>query len=85
MTEDLSGWQPARPPERKVLEGGTVRSLAARRGRHLAGLFEVASPDPDLWRYMPDGPFETEPAFRRWLERAEASEDPLFFTIAVQA
>ncbi len=35
----------------------------------------------ELWRYLFNGPYDSEPEFAEWLSSREKSEDPLFFTI----
>lgn len=36
---------------------------------------------PDVWTYLPDGPYESLEDYRRSLEAAEMSVDPIYFTI----
>jgi RimJ/RimL family protein N-acetyltransferase len=48
-------------------------------------LYEVSHPpggDPAIWTYLPDGPYESPAAMLSALEDAQASGDPLFFTLA---
>ena len=48
-------------------------------------LFAISHPphgDPEIWTYLPDGPYESADAYRCALTRAAASDDPLFFTLA---
>jgi RimJ/RimL family protein N-acetyltransferase len=35
----------------------------------------------ELWRYLFNGPYDSELEFAKWLSSREKSEDPLFFTI----
>jgi RimJ/RimL family protein N-acetyltransferase len=39
--------------------------------------------DPGLWTYLPDGPYAGVDQMRDALRAAEASEDPLFFTLVL--
>ena len=73
----------ARRPERQVIEGRFVRLEPLDPGGHGASLWrETHGPDKDaLWRYLFEGPFADERAFRAHLTRKAASEDPLFFAI----
>ncbi len=34
-----------------------------------------------MWTYLPYGPFADDEEYRRWLEQASRSDDPLFFAI----
>ena len=40
--------------------------------------------DPGLWTYLPGGPYRDAGEMREALEPAEASEDPLFFTLVLR-
>ena len=86
MSEDLKNWQPRPRPERKVLEGRYVRLEPLSASKHGDGLYEAATADSDSrFRWL----FETAPdsreAFQPWLEKVEASEDPLFFVVIDKA
>jgi RimJ/RimL family protein N-acetyltransferase len=77
---------PARPPERRALQGSYVLlrpvdpnadAPALWQGSHDGG-GEAAS----VWTYMPYGPFAGVDAMRGWLEIVGRSDDPLFLTVA---
>src|SRR5258708_38844545 len=74
-------WQPARPLSRVALEGELVRLELVDVARHSCQLFAAQSSAPDLWGYLPYGPFESVAAFRVWLTERTASSDPLFYAI----
>jgi RimJ/RimL family protein N-acetyltransferase len=81
--DDLAGWAPARAPAPRRLDGRRVRLEPVDPARHADALLDAAQgpgSDPDLWRYLPYGPFDG-PAFRARLERDAASLDPLFLTV----
>ena len=80
---DLSNWKPRPRPERRVLEGRFVRLEPLDIARHGDGLFSASTmEDADArFRYLPDVPPASREAFRPWLEKAAASEDPLFFAV----
>jgi RimJ/RimL family protein N-acetyltransferase len=52
-------------------------------GRHAAELFDANRADASgrMWTYLAYGPFDTFDAYRAWVERMSASEDPLFFAV----
>ena len=61
-----------------------VRPIDARADA--APLYAASHPpegDVAIWAYLPDGPYESADDFRRMLAWAEASDDPLFFTLAL--
>ena len=54
---------------------------------HGDGLYEASSVADagERFRWLPDVPPESRAAFQPWLDRVEASEDPLFFTVIDKA
>ena len=59
-----------------------VRPLdAAADARSLHSASHPPDGDPDIWTYLPYGPFEDVAALEGTLRAAEASEDPLFFAL----
>ncbi|RUV70160.1 MAG: N-acetyltransferase [Mesorhizobium sp.] len=87
MSENLKNWQPRPRPQRKVLEGRTVRLEPLNAEQHGDGLFDASSvPDIDgRFAWLFDYPPESRVAFQPWLDKAEASEDPLFFAVIDKA
>ncbi len=81
MSDDLRNWTPRPRPERKALEGRYVRLEPLSAARHDDGLFAAATEGDADHRFRWLG--ETTPAsraeFQPWLEKVEASEDPLYF------
>ena len=78
MSEDL------KRPERVTLEGRYVKIAPLDAASHAPALY-AGSRDPELWRYLFNGPYTNEMDFRIWLESREKSDDPLFFTILDKA
>lgn len=79
--EDLSNWKPRPKPERVVLDGRYVRLEPLSAAHHGDGLYGAATEGDADTRFLWLG--ETTPKsredFQPWLEKVEASEDPLFF------
>ncbi|HTU85950.1 MAG TPA: GNAT family protein [Solirubrobacteraceae bacterium] len=78
-------WRPARRPERSAIPGHHVllRPLdAAADAEELYAESHPPAGDPGLWTYLPDGPYADADEMREALKQAEASEDPLFYTLA---
>lgn len=87
MDADLKSWTPRPRPERKVLEGRYARLEPLDAAPHGDGLFEASTvADADArFRYLPDLPPQDRAAFQPWLDKAQVSEDPLFFAVIDKA
>jgi RimJ/RimL family protein N-acetyltransferase len=76
-------WRAPVAPPREALRGRycTVEPLDV--ARHTADLHAANRQDREgrNWTYLPYGPFETEAAYRPWVEKAAAGSDPLFQSI----
>jgi len=87
MQRDLSAWTPRERPRRAPLEGRYVRLEPLEAARHGDGLYAASStPDADtrfLW-LGERGP-SSRADFQAWLEKAEASADPLYFVVIDKA
>ena len=79
------GWHPAKAPRRVALEGELVRLEPAEVSRHGDDLYAAQANAPEIWEYLPDGPFAGEREFREWLAASVAKDDPLFFAIVDRA
>jgi len=84
--DEALAWTPARPPERAILAGATVRLEPVDPHSHAAALFAAGHDERDihLWDYMSVGPFPDQDAFTAWLQTAAAPSDPLYFTVIDQ-
>jgi RimJ/RimL family protein N-acetyltransferase len=87
VTTDLKNWQARPRPAREPLEGRYIRLEPLSAAMHGDGLYEASSVADagDRFRWLPDYPPESRAAFQPWLDKAEASEDPLFFTVIDKA
>jgi RimJ/RimL family protein N-acetyltransferase len=77
-------WRPVPRPERAVLEGRHVRLRPVEAIADAEALYAESHPpagDPDLWTYLPSGPYRDAADYREDLVDAERSVDPLFFTL----
>ncbi len=83
MSDDLKNWQPRPRPERKTVEGRHVRLEPLDAGKHGDDLYEASTVADAGQRFtwLPDYPPENRAAFQPWLEKAQASADPLFFAV----
>lgn len=84
---DLANWTTRPRPQRITLEGRFVRLEPLSAARHGDGLFAASTvADADQrFRYLFEYPPENRAAFQPWLDKVEASEDPLFFAVIDKA
>jgi len=87
MQDDLKNWQPRSRPARIVLEGRYVRLEPLNAARHGDGLYAASSVADagSRFAWLPEIPPQSRAEFQAWLDKAEASEDPLYFAIIDQA
>ena len=78
-------WKPAKPPERRALEGSLVRLEPVDPDRHGVALFTSSEAAPEIWTHLAYGPFPNQAVFTSWLEDRAATEDPLFYAIVDRA
>jgi RimJ/RimL family protein N-acetyltransferase len=78
-------WKPAKPPDRRKLEGSLVRLEPVDPDRHSAALFTSSEAAPEIWTHLAYGPFPNQAAFTGWLEDRAATKDPLFYAILDRA
>jgi RimJ/RimL family protein N-acetyltransferase len=79
----VHGWTPPPRPPRSVLSGAYCRVEPLDAARHAADLFDANRRDTAgrMWTYLAYGPFDTFDAYRTWVERMSAIDDPLFFAV----
>ncbi|MBV9464511.1 MAG: GNAT family N-acetyltransferase [Solirubrobacterales bacterium] len=81
-------WHPAARPGREALEGSHVLLRPLDAAADAESLFEESHPplaDPEVWTYLPDGPYRDAVEMRGALERSARSEDPLFYALVPRA
>lgn len=81
--EDLGNWTPRERPARAAMEGRTVRLEPLDAARHGDGLYEAAATEDrdERFRWLYDEAPESRAAFQPWLDKAAASDDPLYFAV----
>ncbi len=78
-------WRPVERPARVELRGSRVLVRPLRPAQDAQALYEVSHPpaaDPELWRYLPNGPYADVAAMEQALMVQASTVDPLFFTLA---
>ena len=73
-------WTPCERPGRSELQGRHVAMRPLSAAADTAPLHEASAGDPEIWKYLPYGPFESRAGLGELLSGFEASNDPLFFT-----
>lgn len=87
MYTDLANWTPRERPHRVAMEGHYVRLEPLDADRHGDALFAAsATADSDQrFRWLGEQPPRDRGTFQAWLERVEASQDPLWFVVIDKA
>ncbi|HEX4152316.1 MAG TPA: GNAT family protein [Steroidobacteraceae bacterium] len=87
ITRDLKGWAPRSRPNRTILDGRYCRLEPLDAARHGEDLFEASSvPDAaERFRWLFEYPPESRAGFQPWLDKAQSSDDPLFFAVLDKA
>ncbi|NGO74910.1 GNAT family N-acetyltransferase [Streptomyces sp. YC504] len=85
--EPVPGWTPRPAPARVALDGLYCRLEPLDPERHADELYAAyaSAPDGRNWTYLPDEPFESADAYRRWATAAARSADPLHYTVIDRA
>lgn len=89
VAEALPDWKPCPRPERIVTDGRYVRIEPLQTARHLGGLFQeaaVADTEAEVrFTWLPEVPPATRADLKVWMDKAEASPDPMFFALIDKA
>jgi RimJ/RimL family protein N-acetyltransferase len=83
-TMDLSHFPPRPLPGQSSLEGHGIRLEPFRAVDHGAELWSSLGGVPELWTYLPYGPFPDRASFDVWLAGREGGDDPRHMTILVE-
>ena len=81
--DDLKNWKPCARPTVDKIEGRFVNLERLSASRHGDGLFEAASMEDcnERFLWLPEYPPENRQSFQPWLDKAEASRDPLYYAV----
>jgi len=79
----LADWTPPRLPPRVSMPGWYAQ-LEPLEPRHIGELWAANRNAPEIWRYIPTGPFETEAAFAAWVNQVRIQPDPLQFAVRME-
>ena len=76
----LADWTPPSLPPRTVVEGRYVR-LEPLEHRHIPDLWDAHKDAPEVWRYIPSGPFSSEAELGAWVDKVRIEVDPMQFAV----
>jgi RimJ/RimL family protein N-acetyltransferase len=81
LGEAVPGWTPALRPSLEAMQGHRARLEPLDADAHAADLYRAFSADDAIWDYLPYGPFESAPAYDRWVRDTATGPDPMFYAI----
>ena len=87
LMRDLKNWTPRAKPARKILDGRYCRLEPIEASSHGEQLFEASTvaDAAERFRWLFEYPPRTREDFQSWLDKVEASEDPLVFAVVDRA
>jgi len=77
----VDGWSAARAPSGEVLQGTHVRLEPLSPERHAAQFYDKVADHPEVWTYMPWGPFSSMASFRRGLTQLAETPGYAYYAI----
>lgn len=77
---DLTGWTPPPFPPHTVLRG-RYATLEPLSRDHIAALWDAQKDAPEIWRYIPAGPFSDIDALGAWVDQVRTQPDPMQFAV----
>ncbi|MEM6387682.1 MAG: GNAT family protein [Pseudomonadota bacterium] len=77
---DLSDWTPPPYPPH-VVRQGRYAGLEPLTRAHVGALWEAHRGEPQVWQYIPAGPFGTEAELAAWVDRVRVLPDPQQYAV----
>ena len=78
-------WKPVPAPVPVTLRGRTVTLEPLDAARHAAALWQAVNGHDELWAWLPDGPYATEPDLLRAIEEKQSAAGAVFIAIVPAA
>ncbi|MGA2634001.1 MAG: GNAT family protein [Terracidiphilus sp.] len=78
-------WKPVPAPVPVTLRGRTVTLEPLDAARHAAALWQAVNGHDELWAWLPDGPYATEPDLLRAIEEKQSAAGAVFLAIVPAA
>jgi RimJ/RimL family protein N-acetyltransferase len=82
---DLRTWKGASGPTPVTLKGRYVTLEPLDAAEHTAAIWKAIEGHDELWAWLPEGPFATEPEFRAAVERKQSAPGFVFLAIVPNA
>lgn len=82
---DLANYKPRARPGDVTLQGRTGSVVKLDAQKHGADLWAEFEGHPEIWDYMPYGPFADAKAFAEWIEGRAVLDDPYVYAILDKA
>lgn len=77
----VESWTTPPHPNWDVLTGKYCQLERLNAEKHAALLFRVFEGHDQVWNYLPYGPFSSSSQYHRWVRKAEAMTDTVFYVI----
>jgi RimJ/RimL family protein N-acetyltransferase len=74
-------WKPAQPPGRVTLRGRYVTLEPLDAASHAESLWNAVRGHNEVWTWLPDGPFATEPEFHAAIAKKQHAENFVFLAV----
>lgn len=80
---DLTNWTPPPYPPHSEMRG-RYTTLEPLSRDHIPELWAAHKDAPEVWDYIPAGPFETEAALGAWVDQVRIQPDPMQFAVRME-
>ena len=80
---DLSHWTPPPLPPRTVMRG-RYATLEPLEHMHSDELWAAHEGHPEVWRYIPAGPFTDAASLQAWVDQVRIGTDPMQFAVRME-
>lgn len=81
---DLRDWVPPNRPVHEELKG-RYATLEPLSHAHIPELWAAHAGTPEVWHYIPAGPFDSEAALGAWVDQVRISPDPMQFAVRMES
>jgi len=83
--QDLTYWKGAPPPAPVTLQGHYVTLEPLDAAKHTAAIWQAIEGHDELWTWLPEGPFATEPELKAMVEKKQNAPGFVFLAIVPHA
>ncbi|MEO0944724.1 MAG: GNAT family protein [Pseudomonadota bacterium] len=79
----LTTWTPPPMPPRTIMRG-RYATLEPLSHDHIAELWDANKNAPEVWHYIPVGPFANEATLGAWVDQVRIQPDPMQFAVRME-